>query len=76
MNSKFNFIFVVCFVINVFIVSNVNANPFDGLVVYNDSVISPLSFKDIFNMHHAFVIEYWKWENGLINFKIDKNFDG
>lgn len=48
----------------------------DSLVMLKDNEINKLSFKDIFNLHHAFVIEDWKWEYGQISFKIDKTFDG
>lgn len=45
--------------------------------LHNDEhEIQLLSFKDKFNLHHAFVIEERKWRNGVVNFKIDKNFNG
>ena len=77
MNSKFGVIFI-SFVINVFNLFVVYANRLDSLVYYDDDAISDLqlSSKDIFNSHHAFVIEDSKWENGEIYFKIDKRFTG
>lgn len=80
MNSKINSIFV-CFVISLIIVLNIehtkaDVDLLDNLIYYDDSEIDELSFKDRSNLHHAFVIEESKWDDGQINFKIDKNFDG
>ncbi|XP_037025215.1 astacin-like metalloprotease toxin 1 isoform X3 [Bradysia coprophila] len=76
MNSKFIRIFV-CFVINVINVCNVftaNTTLLDGLSYYNESVISKLSPRDRFNLHHAFVVEDNKWKNGRIGYEIDDKF--
>ncbi|KAG4074785.1 hypothetical protein HA402_006424 [Bradysia odoriphaga] len=79
MNSKFNLISVgvVINLIKIFNVSTVNANLLDSIVYYNDSEIREWGFsnKDMFNLHHSFVIEQSKWKDGQINFKIDKNFN-
>lgn len=80
MNSKLYLIFI-SFVVNiiyVFYVFVVYANRLDSLVYYDDNAIRELQLtsKDIFNLHHSFVIDDLKWENGEINFKLDQNFTG
>lgn len=78
MNSKFNLILVYFAInlINVINVTAVNTNLLDSLAYYNESTMQKMSSQDKFNLHHAFVIEYNKWKDGLIHYQIDDNFDG
>ncbi len=75
---KFSLIFL-CFFVNLIDLSNLTASndeSRDNLDIDEDIDPQSLSFKDKFNLHHAFVIEKEKWKDGLIFFKIDKNFSG
>ncbi|XP_037025219.1 zinc metalloproteinase nas-6-like isoform X3 [Bradysia coprophila] len=77
MDSQLKVIFV-CFIVNSIIVCNVStvdANVLDNSVYYHENDVSKMSSKDIYNLHHGFVEEVFKWKDGQINFKIDKNFN-
>lgn len=75
MNGIFSLIFL-CFCMNLINVCNA-ADIYDQ--VYHHSQYATgmeLSFKDKFNLHHAFVIEKSKWMFGIVSFKMDESFNG
>lgn len=74
MNRVYVLVFM-CFYINLMI--NVfNANVYSDISIpdYDENELNELTYKDKFNLHHGFVIEDRKWDSGIVNFKIDKNF--
>lgn len=69
MNGIFSLIFV-CFCMN--LINVCNAQAYDHSQYATDM---ELSFKDQFNLHHAFVIEKSKWMFGIVSFKMDEAFN-